>query len=87
MNCIRNFTDQKERRQLYYEPACQKETKADIKVGRFLSSRSVWNQKFRSGPRHGRNGDFRSGSHSAILLSVFILAVAFKESRGWGMGC
>ena len=29
MNCMRGFTDLKEQRQLYYEPACQK----DIKEG------------------------------------------------------
>ena len=40
MNCMRGFTDLKEQRQLYYEPACQKDTKA----GRILSSRSAWDR-------------------------------------------
>jgi hypothetical protein len=54
VNCIRSVTDLKEQRQLYYEPACQKDSKeGDIeiqgvvimltKAGGFLSSRSVWN--------------------------------------------
>jgi hypothetical protein len=38
MNYVRNFIDLKEQRQLHYELACQKDTKA----GRFLSSRSAW---------------------------------------------
>jgi hypothetical protein len=37
MNCIRNFTDLKEQRQLHYESACQKDTNAK----RFLSARSA----------------------------------------------
>ena len=39
MNYMRGFMDLKEQRQLHYEPACQKDTKA----GRFLSLRSAWN--------------------------------------------
>ena len=31
MSDIRNFTDLKEQRQLYYEPSCQKDTKEDGK--------------------------------------------------------
>ena len=37
---MRGFTNLKEQRQLHYEPACQKDTKA----GRFLSSRSAWDR-------------------------------------------
>ena len=40
MNYMRGFMDLKEQRQLHYEPACQKDTKA----GRFLSSRLAWNR-------------------------------------------
>lgn len=38
MNYRRGFTNLNEHRQLHYDPACQKDTKA----GRFLSSRSAW---------------------------------------------
>jgi hypothetical protein len=38
MNYRRDFMDLKEQRQLHYEPACQKDTKA----GRFLSSKAAW---------------------------------------------
>ena len=50
----------REQRQLHYEPACQKDTKA----GRFLSSKSAWDTLL-SRPGCGRSGNFRAGSHLA----------------------
>jgi len=34
MNCMKGFIDRKEQRQLHYEPACQKDTKASRYKGR-----------------------------------------------------
>jgi hypothetical protein len=45
VNCIRSFTDLKEKRPLHCEPACQKDTKTgDIRADRFLSSKSSWDR-------------------------------------------
>jgi hypothetical protein len=49
------------------------------KAGRLLSSRSAWDKRS-LGPgsgRHGRNGNFRTRFHPAILLPVLMLAVSF----------
>jgi hypothetical protein len=45
VNCIRNFTNLKEQRQLPYEPACQKDTKTGrYKCRQIVSSRLAWDR-------------------------------------------
>jgi hypothetical protein len=54
----------KEQNQLYYEPACQKDT------GRQIPKFKVSLGQSRIRPRCGRNGNFRAGFHPTILSSV-----------------
>jgi hypothetical protein len=56
MNCIRSFTDLKKQRQLYYVPACQKDTKrGSYKYRQIPEFKVILGQsEFRS--RCGRNG-------------------------------
>ena len=80
----RSFTNLKEQRQLHYEPACQKAMKTgrykDRQILEFKVSLEQREYRSRSRSRYGRNGNFRVGSHLAILLSCApCLLVRIKE--------
>ena len=72
MNCIRSFTGLKEQRQLYYGPAHQKDTKTGRNICRQIPEFKVSLGHSESRPRCGRNGNFRTMSHTTSLLSVLI---------------
>ena len=76
MNYMRGFMDLKEQRQLHYEPACQKDTKASRNKGRqipvFKVNLGLGQSKCR--PWCGGNSELKDRSHSTSLLFMFTKA-------------
>lgn len=79
MNYMKDFTNLEKQWQLHYGPACQKAAGAGRYKGGWIPEfRIIMGQReFRFRLRHGRNGNFSTGPHPAILLSLFVLSVSF----------
>ena len=74
MNCIWNFVDLEEQRQMHCESPCQKGMKTGRYKGRQILEFKVSLGQSEVRPRPGGHGDLRARPHPANLFFVFTKA-------------